>query len=1319
MNKKDADKFCYQDLTTSDWWVHHISSVPNWVPGGVFLICTGPMESVAAARAWFCTAINLYTEKLEKGFSEIVLIVPPGTKQLNYQERFKNSLKSSLDQTKKEIPSDIRHYLDASDWPWVQSDAETVLKRLETVPKMSAVAIAGAERLRFPKLERVIGTLTSTHSGIQVSHYNADDLLLPHLQDLLRQLLKLANARELSIVVFVENFEFELGKFSDDLRSHPNLAVFSTRYSDKERSRYSTLIKALEILRTSGLEAAIQFVQENIPNGDSQAHAISYIYSNCGLWTQAWNVLSEHVATLRKSKEPTVLLNMAQAAAGCGEAKSASELLKEAFELGFETVESFNAAAILTESIDATELFDQIIAEMRIAYPRHPMTVARAFDRLMITARYNEAAEMAAAVGLKFDAAWAHLRSQTTPDWTTFIKIGRDTNNELNALAKCVYHALQLGQSQKAREFFNLIPDSTTTATLRAELLFDILKKETYFAKSDDDLKRLVNEWTIIFVYLSANTSDSGLRGRVLQWFEASADDLSRITILMQAMMDAYQKAAPLFEPANATNENSPWDFAKIEESSEKTIDFMRVVAETSRSCPLGRAVAPPEYATSVPNEVMEGLGVLVRAFSKEPDLKGIMNVLQCLNLACRIRREPSWDFEAAIQLTSALASGGAVSDALNLTENILVFWSEGEFGAARRAHAWSCKADVYHRARNPLTSLLYLILCFESMVVQPAHQHCIFLKHKLRLAIRILRDLNFPELASIFLNAWAKLIQAFPKNREEREWHVTQIGCRLRQIDETTKLENLEELASSIQRLLEDEKEDEWGPPVSIALSFVNLSHHYGFKVNDRFIELIQKRLSHCPLSAQNLFRYFFLERPSVGELQAAVHDIVEGNAHDDEGFGLATLEGLLQRSITTACQNNDPELFAIAANWLSQPALAASRASREAANNQPEIQLTPVDEIIEQGNSINQQQMRDYATAMQHQIERMKSNFVQIPELPISAAKYVATPNEIICLLAHNANGNLCKLVVRRNGIEKAIMLSKSDWDVQKYQTWKIKYPHEYSWDQRGEALGPVDVPNENTIRDSLNSLQPGLPTDTRLLTILPESDLFGFSFFLTSTSSGWLGQATTCITAPSLSWLAAVRQLPTPNLRLKGWLGDPINADLAVECARSELKPFIRSVSGALIEAATPQSIGSCGLSVILSHGSQGMFGGFAGVNDFGHFTNEELARWLGESACVVLFVCNAGRNDGRRFNQETFGIIGQLLRRGVRAVIAPPAPIRFDLPAIWFPPFYQELQQGKTVGQAYAAACGQVRRRFDHPCAWGALQLFGDAQLSFST
>ena len=269
---------------------------------------------------------------MEKSFSEILLIVPPGTKKLDYRKHFKDSLKFSFEKAKKEISDDMRHYPDASNWPWVQSDAENVLERLQSLPKMSAIAIVGAERLRFPKLERVPGTLASTHTGLRVSHSSEDDLLLPHLHELLRRLLQLANTHQLSIVVLAENFEFESEKLPDDLRSCPELGLVSARYGETERSRYYATLEALKISRTSGHEAAIQFVRQNIPDPDNQAHAISYIYSDSGLWTQAWDILDGHIAKLRNSKESNVLLNMAQAAAGCGEAKSAEELLKEAFE---------------------------------------------------------------------------------------------------------------------------------------------------------------------------------------------------------------------------------------------------------------------------------------------------------------------------------------------------------------------------------------------------------------------------------------------------------------------------------------------------------------------------------------------------------------------------------------------------------------------------------------------------------------------------------------------------------------------------------------------------------------------------------------------------------------------------------------------------------------------------------------------------------------------------------------------------------------------------------------------------------------------------
>jgi hypothetical protein len=445
---------------------------------------------------------------------------------------------------------------------------------------------------------------------------------------------------------------------------------------------------------------------------------------------------------------------------------------------------------------------------------------------------------------------------------------------------------------------------------------------------------------------------------------------------------------------------------------------------------------------------------------------------------------------------------------------------------------------------------------------------------------------------------------------------------------------------------------------------------------------------------------------------------DLVEGNVNDDQGYRFAMVDGLLRRAITTSCQRNDPELFLLAATWLSQPALAASRANWQKFSVRPEAKLANIKELFPAGSEPVTAQMRDYALSMQRQIERTESNFEKLVPLPLAAVRYIATPNEAICFLAHDSGGRLCRLVVRRDAIEGPTRLDETEWNRSQFIEWQKKYPEGYSWDRNYGTFGDYDTPDLNDIRASLNELQAAVPTDCETLTVLPEADLFGFTFFLNEQKSRWVGEMTQCVTAPSLPWLATVRQLPQPKLStLKAWLGHPTLADNAVARPRSELKPILMKHGGQLIEAETPQTLGKSDIAVVLSHGSRGLYRGFVGFDDVGKFTVEELAEWLGECKCVILFVCNAGRSDVRLFNNETFGLVGRLLRRDVRAVIAPPAPLRNNLPAIWLAPFLECLRQGQSLGVAHANACGALRAQFSHPCAWGALQLYGDPGLTF--
>ena len=735
----------------------------------------------------------------------------------------------------------------------------------------------------------------------------------------------------------------------------------------------------------------------------------------------------------------------------------------------------------------------------------------------------------------------------------------------------------------------------------------------------------------------------------------------------------------------------------------------------------MGRSVIPAAYQNGVSNRVMAGLTSVVHNFTKKPDFGGICVALQCVSIACHSRNELTWDFQVAVQLLSALVNDGKVSDALNLAEQILYFWHEtpAEYSAARRAHSWSCMAEVYHRARNPLTSLLHLNICFEAMLANPTPQHVSMLKQKLRLGARIFRDLRFNQYARTFIARELALVEAFPeRKREHKEVLGTDISCRLHDLNAGTPLTEIAEIFDVARLLLEDLDETEWGPPVSLGLSLLNLCRSYGFKSPDGSNELVLNRTLKCPLPIRQLFRRFLLEHPTVDDITAQMRDLVEGNVNDDQGYQFDMVDGLLRRAIKASCERNDAELFLHAATWLSQPALAASRATWEVDSDQPEAQRAKITELFPAEVEPNTARVRDYAKAMAGQINQAVSNFVNLVPLPLSASCYVAATNEALCFLVHDSDKRLCRLVVRRDGIDGPTQLSNIEWNHDRFIAWQTKYPDDYSWDRKYAKYGPYEIPDLDEVRSSLTNLQPMIPIGSQIVTVLPEADLFGFTFFLNENSGRWVGELTQCVTAPSLPWLATVRQSTQKvPFSLKSWLGHPTLADNAILIPRGELKPIIAKYKGEIIVGETPKQLRLSEIAVILSHGSRGLFRSVAGVNDVGKFSNEDLVHCLGESKCVIFFVCNAGRNDARLFNNETFGLVGRLLQRDVRTVIAPPAPLSISLPSIWLDPFLESLWRGDTVGTAHAKACAVIRTQFSHPCAWGALQLFGDANLCF--
>ncbi|MGA3115304.1 MAG: CHAT domain-containing protein [Syntrophobacteraceae bacterium] len=235
----------------------------------------------------------------------------------------------------------------------------------------------------------------------------------------------------------------------------------------------------------------------------------------------------------------------------------------------------------------------------------------------------------------------------------------------------------------------------------------------------------------------------------------------------------------------------------------------------------------------------------------------------------------------------------------------------------------------------------------------------------------------------------------------------------------------------------------------------------------------------------------------------------------------------------------------------------------------------------------------------------------------------------------------------------------------------------------------------------------------------TIVPDARLFGFPFALTNKDGGFSGENLRISVAPSMPWLIAARSKGwSGEFEIKAWLGSPRSTDYAIHLLRNRLEPALNANKVEIIEENSPTGLEHKAVVIVVSHGGVGLFNHFRTVTDHAKvYSGKEFASHFEECGCVVLFVCNAGRSDIRTGSTETMGLVADLLRNGARCVIAPPWPLHIEVATLWLPKFLSRLVSGDAVGVSAHAAARELMETYDNPCAWGALQIFGDANWTF--
>jgi CHAT domain-containing protein/pimeloyl-ACP methyl ester carboxylesterase len=115
----------------------------------------------------------------------------------------------------------------------------------------------------------------------------------------------------------------------------------------------------------------------------------------------------------------------------------------------------------------------------------------------------------------------------------------------------------------------------------------------------------------------------------------------------------------------------------------------------------------------------------------------------------------------------------------------------------------------------------------------------------------------------------------------------------------------------------------------------------------------------------------------------------------------------------------------------------------------------------------------------------------------------------------------------------------------------------------------------------------------------------------------------------------------------------------------------------------------------------------------VLDNGLFlTAAEIAKLDPIPELVFLNCCYLGQIGGTAYNKMAASISRELIRKGVRAVVAAGWPVRDDAALCFAQVFYKKLLDSQPFGQALKEARQQTWSLFPESNTWGAYQAYGD-------
>lgn len=1293
-----------------------IAARGNLTPGGVLLFFGGTRILDNIVAGWDIAMDGLVRGEDGRVFSSVEHIVPPTLAHRDVAIGIRNAIRIRLELLNI-LNADIDKHLKVR--VLKTFEATEMLEVLRTVRDGAAVAISCAELFRYPDVESSQTFTTATWYGVKYNQISRRQAYFAHLMKLTRDVLQLSRVKNLLVVLFCEERTIPLEELPEDLQHDSGLGIHSLLSSKEEMTDFQLQDFVMPADRNQAI-FELESLSAKVQDPFQQAILNSHILQLKEKFTSSWEVIEPYYNDLLDHGNSEVLLAICHIATAAGKGKEARELLGAAINRGVSSFEEIHAAYLLTNTLQLNELHDELFERMLRDFPNNRRTLIAQHNHYLHTRNYAMAEPIAERLGFGFDArAWRAFKAP---------------NLEVSEL---LAYAEKLGEPDRAyiaiaqelefRNEFDLSKDWASKILPSSKFAPDAVririravgrKIHEQSDISDDDVAELRE----LMHFVAQHPTNLELRFELYTLLESKIEEPAVIVILTKLILDsiAIINGTSDMQKPYSRSERVSADMVEEDSSDFFLVVFEGVLSELSgREFVMGSGEFPEPLKQYVTEELLDRFLFVIQTGIHDslPDYSTwLTSVLHVTILLSKELGDPSKDLLAVLLVIGGLSSAGFLQDARDLGETAFQVASVQSANREwRNGEAWLCAADAFLRTGNSIAALRSLALCF--LLWEDCALNRLMLRIAYRNVARTFRDLGLGEFALQMIDVERNLLLQMPERSSQLlELEQVELSIQIKTYGVETPKKTLLSTLEQLAELLRHGEGQETEPVLYLMAYLMTL-----LKVKDERIPTEIERdyfdeLHKLSEPHQSVVRINALVNPTSEDLRTAMAEVGSAYHLSDLSYQLTAIQVLARRAIRVAAQQGDAELFLLSATLVSQPILSLQiqQVEHNVYFRSPGKATDWMNELLKQHAA--PAALSDAAVIAKSINVVSRRSIKDIGQVSSTKLKSILSDEEIALVIASDSDDKLYRLIVSREKLIGPELITPKFWSSSALRNWRQFYPRGYG---KWGPTGPYDRDPfpADLVKESLTSLGFGSLQLTKYLSIMPEGDLFGFPFALSSNQDHYLGEQTSLAVVPSATWLIQTRMKGEPTrASRKAWLGSPDTNNYELLYLKDHLQAPLEVYQVELVENALPIGMAESGLAVVAAHGGTGLLDYFKTVTDKTRsYSAEDFAEYFKGCGCVVLFVCNAGRSDLQHGSTEIFGLVAQLLRANVRAVVASSWPLHIYIPPIWLPTFLKSLSEGEVVARALHMASREVRARYDHPSAWAALQVYGDTML----